>query len=354
MSAIPAVSVVLPVHNRPEHLAAAAASILTQTRGDLELVMVDDCSDNPATGRAIAALAAGDGRVRVVRRARNGGAAAARNSGAAAARAELIAFMDADDVSEPRRLEKQLDFLSAHPEVASAACRKIVVDGRGRFVRHYSPPRTTVAFSRPLTGSAPAAAAALAGAGDDFPAACVGGKVPFNHSTVARRECYAAVGGFRECYRAAEDHDMTLRFQERFAMAELPEELYRYREFRGERVSTSQHNWRANIAIDISTFRRRAGLSDPMAEGRAPDDEFILAHFGELPAARRRRFIGKFAGPARRLMRAGQFAELRRLLAFAEKLCGDEEERRVLSRVRLRVNWWAAVLGKWGFWSGRD
>ena len=344
MSVAPAVSVILPVHNRPEYLIEAAESILAQTFRDLELLIVDDCSDNPQTARIAADIAAKDPRVRVIRREKNGGVAAARNTGAVAARAPLIALMDDDDISEPQRLEKQVAFLKDNPEVASVACRKVIINRRGRFVKFHSPPRKTVAVSRP----APPAAA-----GDDIPTASVGDFAPLDASAVFRRECFDAIGGYRECYRAAEDHDIILRMREKFVMAELPEALYRYRQFRGARVSTSQHNWRANIAIDISARRRRLGRPDPMADGQLLDDEFILAHFGELPATRRAYFIGKFAGPARRLMRAGEFAELRKLLAFAETLCQNESERRTLSRVRMRVLWWSVVFGKALFWWGR-
>ena len=279
MSRPPAVSVVLPVHNRPQYLAEAAGSILAQTLPDLELLIVDDRSDNPETARIVAALAAADPRVRVIRRRQNGGAAAARNTGAEHARAPLIAFMDDDDISEPRRLEKQVDFLKAHPEVASVACAEIIINRRGRPRAPAARPRTAVAVSRPAPPTADPR-------GDGIPPASAGDSVPLNATAVIRRECLAELGGFRECYRAAEDHDIALRCQEVFVMAALPEPLYRYRQFRGDRVSTSRHNWRANIAIDISARRRRAGKPDPMAAGRPPDDDFIRAHFPELPPLR--------------------------------------------------------------------
>ena len=295
----PAVSVVLTVHNRPRHLAEAAGSILSQTFRDLELLIVDDCSDNPQTQALAKQIAENDPRVRILRRDANGGPAAARNTGAAQARAKLIAFMDDDDISEPNRLEKQVAFLAENPEVASVSCRKIVVDQRGNFLRHHSPPRATVALSRPKPF--------VGGAGEcdrAVPPASEGEYAPLNASAVVRRECFEAIGGYRECYRAAEDHDIILRMQERFAMAELPEELYRYRRPDDANVSTSPHNWRANIAIEISARRRRLGFPDPMAEGRQPDDDFLLSHFGGLPLPRRIYFIGKFAGPSRRLIRA--------------------------------------------------
>ena len=309
MSVAPAVSVILPVHNRPEYLVEAAESILAQTFRDLELVIVDDCSDNPQTASVAADIAAKDPRVRVIRREKNGGVAAARNTGAAAARAPLIALMDDDDISEPKRLEKQVAFLKNNPEVASVACRKVIIDRRGRFVKSHSPPRKTVAVSRP---SPPAAV------GDDIPVASVGDFAPLNASAVFRREPFDAIGGYRECYRAAEDHDIILRMQEKFVMAELPEALYRYRQFRGERTSTSQHNWRANIAIVISARRRRLGMPDPMADGRPPRRRIHSRPFWRIIRAEARLFHWKIRRPRpppdarRRTRRTPQTAGFRR------------------------------------------
>jgi len=106
------ISVVMPVFNRAHLLARVAGSVLAQSYRNLELVIVDDASGD-AIEEAVAALA--DPRVRLVRRARNGGVGAARNSGVEAARGEWIAFHDSDDYCTFDRLELGARALAALP-----------------------------------------------------------------------------------------------------------------------------------------------------------------------------------------------------------------------------------------------
>jgi teichuronic acid biosynthesis glycosyltransferase TuaG len=108
----PAVTVVTPVWNAADTLGAAVASVRAQTRGDWEMLIVDDGSTDG--GRALAeALAAADDRIRVLGRAERRGAAAARNEGIRAARGRVIAFLDADDLWRPEKLARQLGYMEA-------------------------------------------------------------------------------------------------------------------------------------------------------------------------------------------------------------------------------------------------
>src|SRR5262245_48539446 len=107
------VSVVMPVRDGERFLGEAVDSILGQTLADLELV--DDGSTD-STPEILAGYAARDPRVRVHSRPA-GGLTAALNAGCALAVAPYIARMDADDVSLHDRLELQVSFLDAHPEV---------------------------------------------------------------------------------------------------------------------------------------------------------------------------------------------------------------------------------------------
>jgi len=113
----PAVSVVLPVWNRAETVRAAIDSVLGQSLGDLELIVVDDGSTD---GSVAAVQAVADARLRLIRHDANLGAGAARNSGIAAARAAVVAFQDSDDVWRPAFLERLLTALAARPEAVAA------------------------------------------------------------------------------------------------------------------------------------------------------------------------------------------------------------------------------------------
>ncbi len=109
-SSSPSVSVVLPVWNGAPVLPRALASALGQTLGDLEAIVVDDGSTD---GSAAAAEDTGDSRVRVVRTPRRAGVSAARNRGIAEARADVVAFLDADDEWLPEKLERQVTLMRA-------------------------------------------------------------------------------------------------------------------------------------------------------------------------------------------------------------------------------------------------
>src|SRR5947209_1576391 len=99
------VSVVIPTRNRPEMLSAAIDSVLAQTFTDYEIVVVINGPDNAATPKTFEAAAG----CRIVRIER-AGIATALNAGIEAAQGEWIAFLDDDDLWEPKRLEAELDF----------------------------------------------------------------------------------------------------------------------------------------------------------------------------------------------------------------------------------------------------
>lgn len=101
----PLVSVVIPTYNAVEYLRDTIASVLAQTMGDLECIVVDDGSTD---GTAAYLASVDDPRVRLLRREHTGNVAAGRNAGAAAARGRYLAFLDHDDLWLPEKLESQL------------------------------------------------------------------------------------------------------------------------------------------------------------------------------------------------------------------------------------------------------
>jgi len=114
----PTVSVIIPAFRAAHTISRAIESLLVQTRVPDEILVVDDGSpDDLAT-----ALCGYGERIELIRKS-NGGAASARNLGIERSRGELLAFLDADDYWEPRKLETQLGILRAHPEVVLVAGR---------------------------------------------------------------------------------------------------------------------------------------------------------------------------------------------------------------------------------------
>ena len=100
-----AASVVIPAHDAASFITDAIATCLAQTQPDIEIIIVDDGSHD-TTWDILAAAAARDRRIRLLRRAAAGGPGAARNAGLALAQGEWIALLDADDLFEPDRLAR--------------------------------------------------------------------------------------------------------------------------------------------------------------------------------------------------------------------------------------------------------
>jgi glycosyltransferase involved in cell wall biosynthesis len=127
----PTVSVIIPTRNRAALLARSIDSVLAQTFGDFELIVINDASTDQ-TRELLAGIA--DPRLRVIHREQNKGAAAARNAGLAIARGEFLAFQDDDDYWLAQKLEKQVAALrAAPPDVGWCVGGYIVLEGSTAF-----------------------------------------------------------------------------------------------------------------------------------------------------------------------------------------------------------------------------
>lgn len=131
----PPVSVVMAVHNGLPYLREAVDSILAQTFRGFEFIIIEDGSTDGSI-EVLEAYAAADARVRLLPNPRNLGLTRSLNIGLRAARGRYVARMDADDVSLPDRLARQLAFLDGHPDfcVVGTAYDRIDENGR-RFMR---------------------------------------------------------------------------------------------------------------------------------------------------------------------------------------------------------------------------
>ncbi len=194
------------VYNGEPLLDSAIASIVAQTYPSWELVVVDDASSDSSLAVA-RSWQRRDTRIRVVEHHTNRGLAATLNDAFAVARGELVARMDADDVSLPQRLEKQVEFLDAHPAVAVVGTGAEFVDAQGNAL-----------------GSGH-----LFEEHDDI-SANIYRTTPLIHpSVMMRRTFLEALGGYDVRLRRAEDADLWLRGYRRFRYHNLPEPLIRCR-----------------------------------------------------------------------------------------------------------------------------
>ncbi|MBO7657081.1 glycosyltransferase family 2 protein [Candidatus Saccharibacteria bacterium] len=124
----PLVSIVMPAHNAADFIDDAIHSVLGQSYGNWELIVVDDASSDK-TLEVVKQF--GDERIRVIKCLRNGGAAKARNRGVGASKGKFLCFLDADDLWQPDKLERQLAFM-AKKDCAFSFASYVFADSKGR------------------------------------------------------------------------------------------------------------------------------------------------------------------------------------------------------------------------------
>ena len=199
------VSVVIPTYNYARYLPEAIDSALAQTHAPLEVIVVDDGSIDDTPG----VLAAYGDRIRVIRQA-NRGAGAARNTGIAAARGEYVAFLDADDVWLPRKLELQMARFEADPGLGLVHCGAETVDDEGRHAGF---------MINGLEGWVAADLLRL-----DREVMGPGSNI------VVPRHVAEGIGGFDERLPPSEDWDFSYRIAARYRIGYVAEPLIRYRQ----------------------------------------------------------------------------------------------------------------------------
>ncbi|MDF0530641.1 glycosyltransferase [Tsukamurella sp. 8F] len=231
------ISVVLPFYNAAATLSQAIESVLEQRGVPFELVLIDDGSSDGSP--EIAARYASDPRVRLISHP-NKGLSASLNIGVEQARADLIARMDADDVSLPGRLEHQVQYLRENPDVVLLG---------GQMVRLVGDERTTKS-SFPVDH-------------ERIVSALLQGQHAISHPTVAfRKDAVLEVGGYWN-EGLAEDWDLYLKLAEHGRLANLRDTVLDYR-YHGSGINAdSMRTVRTNIALAVENHRRRqAGLEE--------------------------------------------------------------------------------------------
>ncbi len=245
----PRISVIMPVRDGARWLGEAIASVLAQTLTDLELIVIDDGSED-ASAELVAASGRSDPRVRLIPQPREG-LVAALNRGLDAARGTLIARLDADDRAHPQRLQRQSDYLDRHPGVGLLGTWADRIDEQGSPCGALQPP------------AAPEELAALLPRTN-----------PFVHSSVMlRSQVLRHVGPYRTAFEGAEDYDLWLRVSEVAELANLPERLLQYRLHHASATkrAAARQLFSTRLAQRAAHARRHGG-GDPAAHLTAPPD----------------------------------------------------------------------------------
>lgn len=236
------VSIIMPCYNEERYVLEAIETLLVQTYQWFELIIVDDGSSD-ATWPLLESLAAADSRVCLFRNRQNKGVIHSLNKAIALCRGTYIARMDADDLSCPTRLEKQVAYLDSHPDIAMVSTLAIAIDGKRRFLRHMDIARCYTPIDLSFI-------------------ACWGN--PIIHPSIMIRGNTLRENGYQDSKRAlhVEDYELWLRLlDKKESIAILPEYLLSYRllssgvsqRYAGEQFSNA-------VALAVNQLDGRLGL----------------------------------------------------------------------------------------------
>jgi len=232
------VSVIIPAYNAAATIDETLRSVRSQTHRTLEILVIDDGSTDE-TADVVCAQAAQDSRIRLVRQ-ENRGVAVARNRGIEEATAELVAFVDADDLWAPEKIEKQIAALrKAGPSVALVYTWSATIDAASRITERYCPTE----------------------AGDVLERMCFGNLVGHCSSPLVTKTAVLEIGGFDPSLRArraqgCEDLQFYFRLAERHHFAIVPEYLTGYRQT-STNMSSDLLQMRRSYALVADEMRRK-------------------------------------------------------------------------------------------------
>jgi glycosyltransferase involved in cell wall biosynthesis len=230
---VPFVTVVVPSFNEDTHIVRASLeSLRSQTFSDFECIVVDE-STRPELADACRMVCAEDPRFIYIHPTERLGLSRSLNVAISKARGELIARFDSDDICVPQRLELQVSFLKAHPEISVIGGAMDIINNEGKFIAHRSYPQTSKTIAKAL----------------QFTNAIA-------HPTVMfRKEVIEFYGGYNPNYRYCEDLDLWLRWMNAgLLFNNLPDVLVHYRQ---DNTLRNYLNWQYNLRVRLSNFNTR-------------------------------------------------------------------------------------------------
>lgn len=265
----PRVSVIMPAYNASAFIRAAVDSILAQTFRDFELIILNDGSTDDTLAIIDGYI---DERIRLINKS-NSGVASTLNLGLKEAKGEFIWRHDADDISLPTKLERQMEFMDAHPEFVLCATQVAFMTERGKIAWDKRQPKTKwlgddgfreVRF-------------------EDFSPYS-----PVTHgTTLFRRSVLKDVPFYREAFITSEDIDMWLRILEHGRLAVLNECLSLHR--LSSASATAVHGWKnefyRELAKEFYCVRKQGGQDELELTGTITEPTPPAPSPRDLPAA---------------------------------------------------------------------
>ena len=240
----PLISVIVATYNMAAYLPLAVQSVMGQTYVNFEILIVDDGSTDET--RNVIHPYLEDHRVRYLYQ-QNRGQASAKNHGVRESRGGYVAFLDADDLWAPEKLELQLPLFSQSGRIGVVFSRVIYIDEVGAEL--------SVADNQLFRGrvTGPLLIRNFIGFG----------------SSVVRKECFARLGGFDEAIRMGIDYDLWLRFSTEYEFDFVDRPLLRYRVWPGQMSNNCRKRYLSGIAIMQQFLKRFPNRVDKGTEREA-------------------------------------------------------------------------------------
>jgi glycosyltransferase involved in cell wall biosynthesis len=204
------ISIIMSVYNAEDYVEDAVESILQQSLGNFEFIIVNDGSDDGTSG-ILERFKSRDERIKVINQDRNLGLTASLNRALGEAKGEFIARQDADDISKPDRLQAQYDYMRANSGIDICSTYAWVMGDDGVSIYSFMYPTGDEEIKKFLNM----------------------GLNPIIHGSVMfRRNLISSIGDPFYRFRFGQDFDLWLRSSQFAKFAIIPQQLYRYR--RGE------------------------------------------------------------------------------------------------------------------------
>jgi glycosyltransferase involved in cell wall biosynthesis len=235
----PLVSVVIPTYNREGTVCEAIDSVVGQTYGNVEIIVIDDGS----TDETPAALRRYGNRIKAIFQ-KNAGPSAARNAGISLSSGDFVAFLDSDDLWMPQKLERQIALLHRAGDSVPCCLASIMMAWKDRQVSSFE-----------NAGLNPKLEEGLWLNPDEV---LLRTSVLFNQGVLVRRSTLCELGGFDRSLRILEDFDLALRLSLKGPWAFIREPLAVWRQSEGSLSGKARENtlaWRVPL---VGIFERHA------------------------------------------------------------------------------------------------
>ncbi len=224
----PLISVVMPAHNASKHIPIAIESILNQTFKDFEFLIVNDNSSDK-TASIVKKYARKDSRIRLLNNSKRLDIAGSLNKGIENAKSNIIARMDADDISYPNRFELQYKLIQRSRKIAAVGSNIILIDSSENVIGLRNYPQSSEKLKK-----------------------CLFKYSPFAHPVVMfRKDIFEKVGKYNPKYSPTEDLDLWFRLGKENEFRSIPRPLLKYR------LSEKSSSHKMIKDLEILVFRIR-------------------------------------------------------------------------------------------------